>query len=116
MLVREMRSYHTCYHTALEEFQVVNRARLNFINGDTVGVVRCITVGILDDTKIENNEQFNFTLSSGMRTQFNQASSTIYIIEDDGMIMYMLIILALQVLLSIHSGRDRHGTTNYNGD
>ena len=81
--------YHLLYHTALEEFEVVNRARVNFNNGDTVGDVRCITIGIVDDTKVENDEYFNFTLSNGRGTQFNETSTRIYILEDDGMCMYV---------------------------
>ncbi len=62
----------------------MNSARLNFQNGDTVGVVRCITVSIVDDTKVENDEHFNFILSSGQGTEFNESSVPIYILDDDG--------------------------------
>jgi hypothetical protein len=75
--------------TALEEFEVVNNARLYFQNGDTVGVVRCITVNILDDNKVENDEHFNFTLSNGRRTQFDERSIQIFILEDDGKFVSM---------------------------
>ena len=63
----------------------MNSARLNFLNGDTVGVVRCITISILDDTKVENDEYFDFTLTNGRGTEFNDTSTRIYILEDDGM-------------------------------
>ena len=75
-----------CYCcTAVQEFEVTTRA-LNFQNGDTVGVVRCISVSIMDDTKVENDEHFNFNLINGQGTQFNESSIEIYIIEDDGML------------------------------
>ena len=50
-----------------------------------MGDVRCITVIILDDTKVEDDEHFNFTLANGWGTQFNETSTSIYILEDDGM-------------------------------
>ena len=63
----------------------MNSARINFQNGDTVGVVRCITVSIVDDTKVENDEHFNFLLSRGQGTEFNETSiPIIYILDDDG--------------------------------
>ena len=75
-----------CYCcTAVQEFEVTTRA-LSFQNGDTVGVVRCISVSIMDDTKVENDEHFNFNLINGQGTQFNESSIEIYIIEDDGML------------------------------
>ena len=49
-----------------------------------MGVVRCINVSILDDIKVENDEHFNFTLVNGRRTQFNESSTQIFIIDDDG--------------------------------
>jgi hypothetical protein len=69
----------------------VNSARLNFQNGDTVGVVRCITVSIVDDTKVENDEHFNFILSNGQGTEFNESSIPIYILDDDGKFVYLSI-------------------------
>ena len=71
--------------TAIEDFQAIDRARLNFANGDTVGDVRYIPISIVDDTKVENDEHFNFTLDNGQGTQFNETSTRIYILEDDGM-------------------------------
>ena len=68
----------------------MNNARLNFLNGDTVGVVRCISISILDDTKVENDEYFHFTITNGHGTQFNETSTRIYILEDDGMTNVLL--------------------------
>jgi hypothetical protein len=65
----------------------VNRVRIYFKHGDTVGVVRCIDVGILDDNKVENDEHFNFTLSNGWRTQYSERKTQIFILEDDGKFM-----------------------------
>lgn len=50
-----------------------------------MGDVRCIPISIVDDTKVENDEQFNFTLDNGQGTQFNETNTRIYILEDDGM-------------------------------
>ena len=36
-----------------------------------MGDVRCIPISIVDDTKVENDEHFNFTLADGQGTQFN---------------------------------------------
>lgn len=79
--------------TAVQEFEVANRT-LTFQNGDTVGVVRCITLSITDDTQVENDEHFNFSLTNGRRTQFNESSIEIYIIEDDGMLINILCVHA----------------------
>ena len=77
------------YSIALKEFEVVKRTRLYFQNGDTVGVVRCINVTILDDIKVENDEHFNFTLANGRRIQFNESRTQIFIIDDDGKALCM---------------------------
>jgi hypothetical protein len=79
-------------YTAIEEFEVVNSARLYFQNGDTVGIVRCIVVSILDDIKVENDEHFNFTLANGRRTQFNESSIQIFIIDNDGKLLSLIVI------------------------
>jgi hypothetical protein len=81
-----VRYYHTtCSRpTAREKFEVLNRVHLNFKHGDTVGVVRCIVVNILDHIKVENDEHFNFILTNGRRTQYSERSIQIYILEDDG--------------------------------
>lgn len=70
---------------ALEEFQIVEQALLYFESGDTVGDVKCITIGIIDDVKVEYDEFFNFELIRGYGTEFNETATRIYIIEDDGM-------------------------------
>ena len=70
---------------------MVNGARLNFQNGDTVGDVQCISISIVDDTKVENDEHFNFILASGRGIQFNETSTRIYILEDDGMFIIIII-------------------------
>ena len=70
--------------TAREEFEVVNRVRLNFKHGDTVGVVRCITVSILDDIKVENDEYFNFIIHFGHKVRFSETIIRIIILENDG--------------------------------
>ena len=62
----------------------MSSALLKFQNGDTIGVVRCITVNIVDDTKVENDEHFNFILSGGQGTEFNETSIPVYILDDDG--------------------------------
>ena len=80
--------------TAVEEFEIKTHACLNFQNGDIVGVVRCITVSIVNDTKVENDEHFNFSLTNGQGTQFNESSIEIYIIEDDGMLINILCVHA----------------------
>ena len=69
----------------------MSSVRVNFQNGDTVGDVRCIPISILDDTKVENDEHFDFTLTNGRGTQFNETSVQIFILEDDGMFACMSI-------------------------
>ena len=73
------------FFSANEEFQVLEHTPLYFQNGDREGTVRCVTIGIVDDTRIENNEFFMFELANGRRTQFNETRTRIYILEDDGM-------------------------------
>ena len=66
-----------------EEFQVVSNT-IYFYTGDTVGDVRCASVTIVDDTKIEEDEFFYFRISSGWRTQVSEYITTINILENDG--------------------------------
>ena len=55
-----------------------------FYSGDTVGDVRCTTVRIFDDTKVEGDEFFNFEIFGGRRTQVIGSITTINILENDG--------------------------------
>ena len=70
-----------------EEFQVVtvSSRTIYFYTGDTVGDVRCATVTIIDDTKIEEDEFFfYFRISSGRRTQVYEHITRINILENNG--------------------------------
>ena len=60
---------------------------LYFQSDDRKGTIRCVTIGIVDDTRVENNEFFIFELASGSRTQFNETITRIYILENDGMLI-----------------------------
>ena len=62
----------------------MERAPLYFQSGDTIGAVRCVSIGIIDDTRVENNEFFNFELANGYGTEVNEITTRIYILEDDG--------------------------------
>ena len=71
-------------HAGHEEFQVVQFNTIYFYSGDTVGDMRCATVGIVDDTKVEDDEFFNFEIFNGWRTQVAESSTRINILENDG--------------------------------
>ena len=49
-----------------------------------MGVVRCITVSILDDVKVENDEYFNFIIRFGRKIQYSETIIQIIILENDG--------------------------------
>ena len=58
---------------------------LRFQSGDTVGTMRCVTVHIINDTKVEHDEYFIFKLFSGYRSRVAEPTDTrITILEDDG--------------------------------
>ena len=67
-----------------EEFQVVRSSTIYFYSGDTVGDVRCATVAVIDDTKVEDDEFFYFQISNGWRTQVAERNTRINILENDG--------------------------------
>lgn len=68
-----------------QEFQIVRSRTLYFSSGDTVGDVRCATVDIYDDTKVENDEFFNFYVYNGGSTQVTRGNNWIItILENDG--------------------------------
>ena len=63
---------------------MVQYSIIYFYSGDTVGDVRCNTVAIVDDTKVEDDEFFNFEIFNGWRTQVAESGARINILENDG--------------------------------
>lgn len=57
---------------------------LSFSSGDNVGTIRCFTVRIYDDTRVENDEFFTVSLTNGVRTQATGSSTRINILDNDG--------------------------------
>jgi hypothetical protein len=56
-------------------------SNLLFPSGDGVGTIRCFTVRIYDDTRVENDEYFTVSLSNTFRTP---GTATINILDNDG--------------------------------
>lgn len=79
---------HECHFstvlTANLDFPNIFLNTLSFSSGDGVGTVRCFTVGIYDDTRVENNEFFTVSLTSGGRTQVTGGSTRINVLDNDG--------------------------------
>jgi hypothetical protein len=69
---------------ANRDFPFISGNTLSFSSGDGVGTMRCFTVGITDDTRVENDELFTVSLANGVRTQVAQGTTTINIIDNDG--------------------------------
>ena len=67
-----------------QDFSSIYRNTLSFSSGDGVGTMRYFTVGISDDTRVENDERFTVSLSSGSRTRIAQRITTINIHDNDG--------------------------------
>ena len=78
---------HDLFIIGHEEFQVIQSNTIYFYTGDTIGDVRCATVTIVDDTKIEEDEFFNFRISNGWRTQVAEHIARINILENDGTLL-----------------------------
>ena len=72
------------------DFPFISRNILSFSSGDGVGTMRCFTVGITDDTRVESDEQFMVSLSSRFRTLIAQGTTTINILDNDGEILESL--------------------------
>ena len=70
------------------DFPVVSRSILSFSSGDGVGTLLCFNVGITDDTRVENDEQFTVSLSSRFRTLIALGITTINILDNDGEILF----------------------------
>ena len=50
-----------------------------------MGETRCITLNIIDDTRVENDEYFVFTIKNRARTQIEGSSNIrINILDNDG--------------------------------
>ena len=79
---RDYRSYST-------------RSRLYFYSGYGVGDLRCVSLTIYDDTRVENDEYFYFTLSSGLRASViqSQRRMRINILENDGSYLRAILII-----------------------
>ena len=69
------------------DFPFISPRILSFSPGDGVGTLLCFNVGITDDTRVENDEQFTVSLSSRFRTLIAQGTTTINIIDNDGEIL-----------------------------
>lgn len=66
------------------EYQVINGYWIYFYSGASVGDVRCATVSIYDDTKVENDEFFYFRIHGGSLTRVTESITRINILENDG--------------------------------
>lgn len=66
------------------EYQVINGYRIYFPSGARVGDVRCATVSIYDDTKVEDDEFFYFQIYGGRLTRVAESITRINILENDG--------------------------------
>ena len=72
-------------YTAHEDFQILTRNTLHFQPGDTVGTMRCVPMGIINDNMVEDDEYFIFELLRGSRTsQISEMTTRITILDDDG--------------------------------
>ena len=69
------------------DFPFVSLSILSFSSGDGVGTLRCFNVGITNDTRVENDEQFTVSLSNRFRTLIAQGTTTINILDNDGEIL-----------------------------
>ena len=49
-----------------------------------MGTMRCVSVRIINDTKVEHDEYFIFYLYGGYRAQISEQRTRITILEDDG--------------------------------
>ena len=52
-----------------------------------MGTMRCVSVRIINDTKVEDDEYFIFYLYGGSRSQIAERRIRITILEDDGKII-----------------------------
>ena len=66
------------------DYSHVSNNILSFSSGDGPGSMRCFSVSITDDTRVENDESFTVFLSSQFRTLIAQGSTTINILDNDG--------------------------------
>ena len=59
---------------------------MTFNSGLSLGDIRCVSVSIFDDTRIEDEEDFNiiFGSRSGISVNPDASSATITIYDDDG--------------------------------
>lgn len=84
------------------DFPFISPRILSFSSGDGVGTLLCFNVGITDDTRVENDEQFTVSLSTRFRTLIAQGTTTINIIDNDGEIL-LYIFTKVQWQIMSHS-------------
>jgi hypothetical protein len=82
--IQSMMAIHTDSNYQTRDFSFISSNTLRFSSGDGVGTVRCFTVGIIDDTRVENDEYFTVSLFSGSRTRVAQGIAIINILDNDG--------------------------------
>ena len=75
------------YYTGGQDFSQYSSRRLYFYSGYGIGNLRCVSISIYDDTRVENDvEYFYFTVSSGSRAIVSQSERRrrINIRDNDG--------------------------------
>ena len=67
-------------HAGGQDFYPYSTRRLYFYSGDGVGDLRCVSISIYDDTRVESDvEYFYFSVSSGPRAIVSQSERRIRI-------------------------------------
>lgn len=71
--------------SGFQDYSSISLNTLTFPSGTVTGDTRCFTVGILDDTMVENDEFFTVSLSNHHGAVVSGGSIQIIIEDNDGM-------------------------------
>ena len=75
-----------CYSlAAILSFDYFSTPRvLTFPNSSAIGTLKCFSIGIIDDTVRESNENFTVEITSITNADLGNNKTTVTIIDDDG--------------------------------
>ena len=88
--------FHIKLHAGGQDFYPYSTRHLSFYSGVGIGSLRCVSISIYDDARVENDvEYFYFSVSNGSRAIVSQTERRIRINihDNDGKRSKLLIII-----------------------
>ena len=85
-----------------QDYSAIGSLTLTFPSGTATGDTHCFTLGILHDTRVENDEFFTVSLSNGQGAVVTGGSIQITIEDNDGMaISVTAVVVTLRLIFEV---------------